>query len=120
MKFYNFWRSTMPDLSRKSIHRTQALGIILLLGLSLNSYATTAEDFDINRYSTAGAGWFKTFYVKQTEALRSALAHGRVSKDILVLVTETAAGKLALIRDQMAYHHIAEGTATGENWMVTF
>lgn len=110
----------MPDSSDQSTALFKVLGILFLLGLSANDNTATAEDFDINRYSTVGAGWFKTFYIEETVDLRTALADGKLSKDMLVLVTETAAGRLALIRDQMAYHHIAQGTSAGNNWMVTF
>jgi hypothetical protein len=37
-----------------------------------------------------------------------------------VLVLETAAGQLALLQDQMAFHHIAEGRAGDKDWMATF
>ena len=98
----------------------KTVSTLLLLGLSANIHATTAADFDIERYSTAGAGWFETFHVQETQALQQALTEGKLSTDMLVLVMETAAGRLALIKDQMAYHHIAQGTAGGRSWMVTF
>lgn len=40
--------------------------------------------------------------------------------DTWLLVTETAAGKLALLTDQMAYHHLAQGRDSGKEWMATF
>jgi hypothetical protein len=76
--------------------------------------------FDISRFSNAGNGWFETFYVAKTEALRDVLKAGRVADDTRLLVIETNAGKLALLMDQMAYHHIAEGHAGGKDWMATF
>lgn len=76
--------------------------------------------FDITRFSNAGNGWFETFYVKKTESLRDALKAGKVAEDTRLLVTETKAGKLALLMDQMAYHHIAQGHAGGKDWMATF
>ena len=79
-----------------------------------------AEEFDIKRFSTAGEGWFKTFYVDDTQSLRSALDTGTVNAEMLVLVLETGTVKLALLADQMTFHHIAEGTAGGRNWMATF
>jgi hypothetical protein len=30
------------------------------------------------------------------------------------------AGRLALVTDQMAYHHVAQGEIAGEPWMVSF
>jgi hypothetical protein len=76
--------------------------------------------FDITRFSNAGNRWFETFYVTKTDSLRDALKAGKVAEDTRLLVTETKAGKLALLMDQMAYHHIAEGHAGGKDWMATF
>jgi len=57
---------------------------------------------------------------EDSENVQAALDAGKVKADTALLVTETAAGKLALLRDQMAYHHIAQGTVDGKNWMATF
>jgi hypothetical protein len=76
--------------------------------------------FDITRFTNAGNGWFETFYVTKTELLRDALKAGKVADDTRVLVTETRGGKLALLMDQMAYHHLAQGRAGGKDWMATF
>ncbi len=78
------------------------------------------DGFDIDRFSNAGNGWFETFHVEQTEPLSQALQDHRVAPDTLLLVIETAAGPLAFLRDQMAFHHIAQGRASGKNWMATF
>src|SRR6266571_2684874 len=76
--------------------------------------------FDIRRFSSGANGWFETFHVKETESLRKVLDEGRVATDTRVLVTQTAGGRLALLMDQMAYHHIAEGHAGSKDWMATF
>ncbi len=94
--------------------------ITFLFAGVLSANATTSESFDINRYNTAGEGWFKTFHVDHTQLLQTALDSGVVSGTMEVLVTQTAAGKLALIMDQMAFHHIAQGTENGKDWMATF
>ena len=78
------------------------------------------DGFDITRFSGVGNGWFETFHVEETEALAEALRDGRVATDMSVLVIETAAGPLALSRDQMAFHHIAQGRDGGKDWMATF
>src|SRR5574340_572145 len=72
-----------------------------------------APGFDIKRFSNAGNGAFETFYVQKTERLKGALGEGRIAGDTRVLVLSTARGKLALIQDQMAFHHIAEGMDHG-------
>jgi hypothetical protein len=76
--------------------------------------------FDLKRFSSAGNGWFETFYVESTQPLQQALEEGKVAADTRLLVTETAAGKLALLMDQMAYHHLAQGRAGGKDWLATF
>jgi hypothetical protein len=79
-----------------------------------------APGFDIKRFSNAGNGAFETFYVQKTEQLKGVLDQGRIAPDTRVLVFSTAGGKLALITDQMAFHHIAEGTDSGKDWMAVF
>jgi hypothetical protein len=76
--------------------------------------------FDISRFTSSGNGWFETFYVTDARPLRDVLKSGRVAEDTRLLVTDTAGGKLALLTDQMAYHHIAAGQAGGRDWLVTF
>ena len=98
------------------------LGVVLSLALGLAgpAFAHSASHFDIDRYSTAGEGMFETFYVAETRSLEDALADALVAEDTTLLVAETAAGKLALLRDQMSFHHIAKGVAAGKTWMATF
>ena len=79
-----------------------------------------APGFDIKRFSNAGNGAFETFYVQKTEQLKDVLDQGRVAADTRVLVFSTAGGKFALITDQMAFHHIAEGMDSGKDWMAVF
>ena len=75
--------------------------------------------FDIRRYSSNG-GLFKTFDAQQAEPLQKVLKDGRVAEDTPVLVTATAAGNLALLTDQMVFHHVAQGRAGGKDWMAAF
>jgi hypothetical protein len=79
-----------------------------------------ARGFDIKRFSNAGNGAFETFYLQKTEQLKDVLDQGRIAADTRVLVLSTAEGKLALITDQMAFHHIAEGIDRGKDWMAVF
>lgn len=84
--------------------------------------AQSAETFDIDRYSTYGEGWFETYYVTEEDmqSLQALLDAGTVNGDMDLLVTETALGNLAMLKTQMSFHHIAQGTAAGKNWMATF
>jgi hypothetical protein len=76
--------------------------------------------FDISRFSPTAVGTFETFNVTSTERLKEALENGRVVPNTRVLVIRTAAGTLALLTEQMVYHHIAQGRAGDKNWMATF
>ncbi len=72
-------------------------------------------------YSIASnGGIFKTFNVQQTEPLQKVLQEGRVAEDTPVLVTATAGGNLALLTDQMVFHHLAQGGAGGKDWLAAF
>ena len=64
--------------------------------------------------------FFETYYVQETQLLREALIGGLITEDTDLLVTKTEKGNLALIRDQMAFHHIAQGSVNGKDWMATF
>jgi hypothetical protein len=75
--------------------------------------------FDINRFASNG-GMFKTFNVEQTESLQKALQEGKVAEDTPVLLTATAGGNLALLTEQMVFHHLAQGRAGGKDWMAAF
>ena len=79
-----------------------------------------AEGFDISRFTNTGNGFFETFYVDTTDLLSDALRAERVAEGTIVLVIETAEGRLAFVRDQMAFHHIAQGRAGEKDWMATF
>jgi hypothetical protein len=95
--------------------------VLMLTSHAGNTQFVTAETFDIDRYLPTGDRFqFETFYVDETQSLQSALDAGIVADDTDLLVTETAAGPLALLTGQMAFHHIAQGTAAGKDWMATF
>lgn len=80
----------------------------------------SAPGFDIDRFSNLGNGWFETFYVDETELLRDALEDGRVQPGTRMLVMEIEEGNLSFITDQMAFHHLAQGTSEGKQWLATF
>jgi hypothetical protein len=108
--------------------------VIALLGLLFPAAAGAQQEFkpvdlpdgparpgfDISRFNNTANGRFETFYVVKTEPLAEVLEEGRVAEDTRLLVTETAAGNLALIMDQMAFHHVAQGRAGDKDWLATF
>ncbi len=121
----------MTDVPR---FRTAALLMVFAAGMVIPAASTgqrgslpvdlpdgpASDGFDITRFSNVGNGVFETFHVERTEPLETALREGRLAGDTRVLVIRTAAGPLALVRDQMVFHHIAQGRAAGRDWMATF
>lgn len=107
--------------------------VVVLIGVALGEGNAIAQSkpsaqlpnapakpgFDITRLATNG-GIFKTFDVEQTEPLQKVLQAGKVAEDTPVLVTATNGGNLALITEQMVFHHIAQGHAGGKDWMAAF
>lgn len=97
----------------------QVAGILIVGGWGLGA-AAEPGDFDPDRFDATISDQFSPFSVGATRSLRDALDQGAVVSETWVLVTDTAAGKLALLTEQMAYHHVAQGTANGVGWMATF
>ena len=77
-------------------------------------------EFDASRYSTAGEGRFETFHITSTQPLAEALAAGVVGSETELLIANAGGAQLALIKDQMAFHHIAQGQGPDKDWMATF
>ena len=107
----------------QTLHRVHS-GLFVVLGALLAwpafGWAQAASgDFDPSRLM-AGSGRFETFHVAKTQPLSQALSDGTISDEMPVLVTETATGSLALLTDQLAFHHLAQGTEAGQPWMVSF
>jgi hypothetical protein len=64
---------------------------------------------------------FKPFNVKQTQSLAKAVETGKVplTTELLVVALPHQA-PLALIKRQMAYHHVAQGVFNGEAWLASY
>ena len=104
-----------------SLKRVILAGVLLAVPAVLPAQVNDdAASFDLSRFSTMGADAFEPFVVPETVSLQQLLADSTVNEDTRLLVTETATGKLALLTDQMAFHHIAQGNENGEPWMVSF
>lgn len=79
------------------------------------------EAFDIGRALLREGTVYEPFVVTdEARPLRDALDDGTLQDYTLLLVIDHPRGKLALVRDQMAYHHVAQGEIAGEPWMVSF
>lgn len=106
--------------------RTLALAAAVLAVPAAETAAQVAggerAPFDEARAYLAEETIFEPFLVGEADVtpLREALAAGAVRPDTWLLVMEHDAGRLALVMDQLAYHHVAQGTLRGEPWMVSF
>ncbi len=77
-------------------------------------------EFDAHRALLLRKDIFTPFRVTVTRPLQDALAGGDVREDAPVLVAERDAAALVLLRRQLTYHHVAQGEAAGEPWMVSY
>ncbi len=77
-------------------------------------------EFDVSRATLSDRDDFQPFYVKTTRPLQEALASGDVREDTSILLMEGNREALALLTQQMCYHHVAQGEMAGEPWMVSF
>jgi hypothetical protein len=80
-----------------------------------------AVDFDVDRAYQVDSTVYAPFRVENTRRLLTAVDEGELDGQTSVLVMDhPEAGRLALVTDQMAYHHVAQGEIAGEPWMVSF
>ena len=64
---------------------------------------------------------FKPFEVTAYQPLQKAITDGKVKEDTEVLGATLPNGSMiALIKKQMAYHHVAQGNLDNKPWMVSF
>ena len=106
---------------RMSLRRVILAGVLMTVPAVVPAQDRDGvASFDLSRFSTMGADNFEPFLVGETNSLQQLLADGTVTTETRVLVTDTATGQLALLTDQMAFHHIAQGNENGEPWMVSF
>ncbi len=80
----------------------------------------TTDTFDASRAVLKTEDMFKPLSVQQTTALQTALEQGKVKADTDLLLLNHPATPLALVKSEMAYHHVAQGDMAGEPWLVSF
>lgn len=102
-------------------------GLTSLIGMSGVAVAQApAEDdpaaFDEDRAYIVDETVFVPFRPTEDDLqpLRDALEEGVLQPGTWLFIMENDAGRLALVMDQMAYHHVAQGELKGEPWMVSF
>ena len=76
--------------------------------------------FDPDRAILREQPSYLPFRVTETQSLADALKDGAVERDTPMLVMQHEGATFALITNQMAYHHVAQGNLLGEPWLVTF
>jgi hypothetical protein len=76
--------------------------------------------FDVRRALLVYEDIFAPFHVTATRPLQDALDSGDVRENTLVIVAQRDAATMVLLRRQLTYHHVAQGEAGGEPWMVSF
>ncbi len=81
---------------------------------------TPSRAFDAGRAWIVDSTMFEPFGVAETQMLRDALDDETIHEGTPILVLDHPAGRLALLTEQMAYHHAAQGDINGEPWMVSF
>ncbi len=79
-----------------------------------------SAEFEVDRAMLLDSTVYVRFDVTDTRPLREALDEGLLQAQTRVLIMEHSKGRLALVTDQMAYHHTAQGEIDGEPWMVSF
>ena len=112
--------SNRPFLSRTGLFLSLAIAPCLALSLAGPLRAQEAAVFDTSRVLLYDTTRFQPFNVTETRTLRDALNDDVVHEDTPLLVLEGSSGSLALLVEQMAYHHVAQGELAGEPWMVSF
>jgi hypothetical protein len=81
---------------------------------------TPSPAFDIARAWIVDSTMFEPFVVTETRRLRDVLDDETIHEGTPILVLDHPAGRLALLTEQMVYHHAAQGDINGEPWMVSF
>ena len=77
-------------------------------------------EFDPQRAILKTYNMFKPFHIKKTMSLKEALDKGKVKADTDLLLLNHPDEALALVKGEMAYHHVAQGEIAGEPYLVSF
>ena len=76
---------------------------------------------DPKRFGKADRFFFAPFDVQSMAALTSVMERKELANDNLVIVAEVNGGhQIGFATEQLAYHHVAQGSINGEPWMVSF
>lgn len=110
-----------PDCSPRMAAAAALVALVTLSATPLVAQVqTTDTEFDLDRAWISEPGQVDPFLVEQVKPLAAALDARELEKSTWLLVVEHPAGRLALVTDQLSYHHVAQGSIRGEPWMVSF
>ena len=112
-----------PRFVNTAVHAAALQGALLVVpspSTAQQIVEAGSVEFDADRAMLLDSTVYVRFDVEDKWSLRDALADGLVQPQTRVLIMEHRKGRLALVTDQMAYHHTARGEIDGEPWMVSF
>jgi len=81
---------------------------------------TAATTFDAKRAILSKRDMFRPLAVQRTEALADSVAHRQVRPETPLLLLERDGAALAMLTDQMVFHHVAQGELNGVPFLATF
>ena len=105
-------------MSHSPVSLTSAAIAMLLLGPAPSMAQAQATAFDTTRLVDSDR--YPPFRVEAYYPLAEALRDGAVEESSRVAVVAVAGTQVALLIDQLAQHHLAQGELAGEPWMVSF
>lgn len=77
--------------------------------------------FDFDRTIQINPSPFKAFDAgSENESLAQLIETGDVNPNQPLIVIDRSNGVLALDRQEMSFHHVAQGELHGEPWMIAF
>ena len=96
------------------------IGLVVASATMAQEPIKRVEGFEPGRAILGDIWGFDPFRVTAMESLADALRGGQVGEETGVLLLTRGDTRLALLTEQMSYHHIAQGELEGEPWMVSF
>ena len=76
--------------------------------------------FDRARLITADQHLFSSFTARETLALADALRAGTLAADAPLVLATVGCQTVAVLLDQLAFHHVIQGELDGQRWAMTF
>ena len=86
----------------------------------ITSEVTAAATFDAKQAILGKRDMFRPLAVQRTEPLAEMISRKRVSADTPLLLLERDSAALALLTNQMIFHHVAQGELNGVPFLATF